>query len=401
MNHDQELRHTLSTYHLKQQELVNFLYNRFTVGMIFTLIVALVASALASYELSIQGKAHWALVWLSGLILIQYFRYRLKQKYDLSRDEDYQSHHQWKQRFIIGVYLVAFWQGLGAVLLMPYISMNLQYIIHVFLLGLGAGAIAYLATSMMIFGAYLIIMIMPVTAYLFWQASADSIILGSMHIFMMAAYFFGVRRMNSMINDSLHLRFDNEMLVNDLQRLLNAVASSNKELDKLSTTDELTGASNFRAFRVGLEDYRLKHISSKMPLTIVMVNIDNYYEYNVYYGQEQGNKTLAAIANLLISEIVVKNEMVARMNGAEFAIVLPNVSCEGARVKMDDIMQQLQQQAIPNEKSKISNQITLSVGICCVPVTENLTARDLITRADNALLQAKKNGRNRIEVINT
>ncbi len=83
MNHDQELRHTLSTYHLKQQELVNFLYNRFTVGMIFTLIVALVASALASYELSIQGKAHWALVWLSGLILIQYFRYRLKQNMTL------------------------------------------------------------------------------------------------------------------------------------------------------------------------------------------------------------------------------------------------------------------------------------------------------------------------------
>jgi len=401
MNHDLEFRHTLSTYHLKQQELVNFLYDRFTVGMVFTLIVALVASVLAGYELSIQGKEHWALLWLFGLLIIQFFRYQLKQRYDLAKEDDYQSHHLWKRRFIVGVYLVAFWQGGGAVLLMPHISMNLQYIIHVFLLCLGAGAIAYLATSMMIFGAYLIIMIMPVTLYLFWQASADSIILGSMHIFMMAAYFFGVRRMNSMINDSLHLRFDNEMLVSDLQRLLNAVASSNKELDKLSTTDELTGASNFRAFRVGLEDFRLKHISSKMPLTIVMVNIDNYYEYNVYYGQEQGNKTLAAIANVLISEIIVKNELVARMNGAEFAIVLPNVSCEGARVKMESIMQQLQQQAIPNEKSKISDQITLSVGICCVPITENLSARDLITRADNALLLAKKNGRNRIEIINT
>jgi len=401
MNNDPELRHTLSTYHLKQQELVNFLYDRFTVGMTFTLIVALVAAILAGYELSIQGKELWALLWFLGLLIIQFFRYQLKQRYALAKDAEYHSHHLWKQRFIIGVYVVALWQGIGAVLLMPHISTNLQYIIHVFLLGLGAGAIAYLATSMMIFGGYLIIMIMPVTLYLFWQGTADSIILGCMHLFMMAAYYFGVRRMNSMINDSLHLRFDNEMLVSDLQRLLNAVASSNKELDKLSTTDELTGASNFRAFRVGLEDFRLKHITSKLPLTIVMVNIDNYYEYNVHYGQEQGNKTLAAIANVLISEIIVKHELVARMNGAEFAIVLPNVSCEGARVKMEGIMQQLQQQAIPNEKSKISDLITLSVGICCVPVTENLSARDLIIRADNALLLAKNNGRNRIEIINT
>ncbi len=401
MKNNFEQKYTISTYQLKQHELVNFLYDRFTVGMMFTLIVALVVTSLVTIELSLQGLEYRGYIWFAGLLVIQYFRYRLKKNYDQVKTVDYLRHEYWKNRFIIGVYVIALWQGIGAVFAMPMISDNLQYIIHVSLLGLGAGAIAYLATSMVIFGGYLVLMILPVTAYLFWLSTTDSIVLGCMHVFMVIAYYFGVRRMNIMINDSLHLRFDNEMLVNDLQRLLTVVAKSNKELDELSTTDELTGASNFRAFRVGLEAHRLKHISNKLPLTVIMVNIDYYHEYNSFYGQDMGNKTLTAVANLLVAEIVQNDELVARMNGAEFVIVLPGVSCEGARILMEKNCQLLRHLAIPHERSKINSLITLSVGICCIPVTQNISARDLITRADEALRLAKKNGRNRIEIVNT
>jgi len=400
MNTDLEQKHTISGYHLKQHELVNFLYGRFTAGMIFTLVVAVVATVLVTYELSLQGLQIWGYLWLAGMLIIQFFRHRLTKKYNQTESIDYLSHSLWRKRFVVGVYVVALWQGMGAVAAMPFISTNLQYIFHTFLLGLGAGAIAYLATSMMIFGSYLILMIMPVTLYLLWLGTADSVVLGCMHIFMMGAYYFGVRRMNIMINDSLHFRFDNEMLVNDLQRLLNVVAQSNKALDELSTTDELTGASNFRAFRVGLETHRVKHITSKLPLTVIMVNIDYYHEYNSFYGQEMGNQTLTKVANLLVGEIVQNGELVARMNGAEFAIMLPGISCEGARLMMEKIIQLLEKQAIPHESSKINPYLTLSVGICCIPVTQKVTSRDLITRADDALRQAKKNGRNRVELIN-
>ncbi len=401
MNHDLEQKHTISGYHLRQHELVNFLYDRFTVGMLFTLVVALVATILVTVELSLQGLQLWGYLWFAGLVLIQFIRYRLKISYDHIKTDDYLSHDYWKKRFVAGVLLVAIWQGGGVVLAMPFISQNLQFIFHTFLLGLGAGAIAYLATSMMIFGSYLILMIMPVTIYLFWLNTPDSIVLGFMYVFMVGAYYFGVRRMNILINDSLHFRFDNEMLVNDLQRLLNAVAESNKELDALSTTDELTGASNFRAFRVGLEVQRRKHIISKLPLTVIMLNIDYYYEYNNTYGQDMGNKTLTSVANLLVGQIVRQDELVARTNGAEFAIVLPGISCEGARGMMEKAMQLLKQQAIPHESSKIDSYLTLTVGICCIPMRPEVSARDLITRADDALRLAKQNGRNRIEMINT
>jgi len=400
MNNEPDQRHSISIYHLKQHELVNFLYDRFTVGMVFTLIVALVATVLAAMELSLQGRQNWVYLWFGGMLLIQFLRYRLQQQYAKNRIEDQLNHRVWKRRFVIGVYIVALWQGLGVVIAMPYISQNLQYIFHSFLLGLGAGAIAYLATSMMVFGGYLILMIMPVTLYLFWQATPDSIVLASMHIFMVGAYYFGVRRMNGMIADALHFRFDNEMLVNDLQRLLKAVAESNKELNDLSTTDELTGASNFRAFRVGLENQRIKHLSRKLPLNVAILNIDFYHEYNTLYGYDIGNKTLSAVANLLTREIVQNDEVVARMAGAEFAIMLPGISCEGTRVLMEKIMQQLAEMAIPHENSRVGPFLTISVGISCLPVSQKISTRDMIMTAEEALRRAKKNGRNRIEVIN-
>ena len=142
MNINVVQKHTVSTYHLQQHELVNFLYDRFAVGMLITLTVAASASLLASYELSFQNREHWAYLWLLGMALIQYARYLKKRAYDKVKDEDYFNHHQWKRRFIYGVYIAALWQGLGAVMVMPYISVNLQIIVLASLLGMGAGAIA-------------------------------------------------------------------------------------------------------------------------------------------------------------------------------------------------------------------------------------------------------------------
>ncbi len=158
MNNLPQQKHTISSYHLKQHELVNFLYERFTVGMVFTLIVSVVATLLVTVELSLQGLQYLGFIWFAGILIIQYFRYRLKNTYDQIKSVDYLSHERWKKRFIIGVCIIAVWQGGGAVLVLPLISNNLQLIFHIFLLGLGAGAIAYLATSMLIFGCYLVLM---------------------------------------------------------------------------------------------------------------------------------------------------------------------------------------------------------------------------------------------------
>jgi len=389
----------ISTYHLQQHELVNFLYDRFPLGMVYTLIVGFIAALLASFELELQGRSVWPWLWFGGLVILELARWWLMVAYNRGRHDDYLAHRLWKRRFFIGMAAVALWQGVGAVLVMPWLTQSLQYIYHIFLLALGAGAIAYLSTSMWVYTGYLLFMILPVTIYQFWLATPDGIVLGLLYLFMLWAYYSGVKCMHRMIADSLTYRFDNELLVNDLQRLLNAVAKSNKELDKISTTDELTGASNFRAFRVRLEEFRRKHASNKLPLSVVMVNIDHFYEYNVAYGQDIGNRTLTQVAHLLMSEAVNGgDEIVARLHGAEFGILLPGISCEGARMMMQKIQKQLAEMKIEHKGARTSDYLTLSIGVCCTPITDELSSRDLLQRAEDALLLAKRNGRNRIEI---
>ncbi len=391
---------TISTYHRQQRELVNFLYDRFPLGMLYTLIVGFIATLLAAFELDLQGHSSWPWLWFGGLLTLELARWRLKLLYDQLRHEEHLDHRRWEKRFFVGMASVALWQGVGAVLAMPFISQNLQYIFHIFLLGLGAGAIAYLSTSMRVYTSYLVLMILPITLYQFWLGTPDGIVLALMYLFMFWAYYSGVSSMNHMIADSLTYRFDNELLVNDLRRLLDAVARSNKELDKISTSDELTGASNFRAFRVRLEEFRRKHASNNLPLSIVMVNIDHFYDYNVVYGQDAGDQTLAQVGQLLMAEVANGDEIVARLHGAEFGLLLPGISCEGARMRMQKIMDRLADLQIEHKGAKSSDQLTLSIGICCTPISDDLSSRDLLQRAENALLRAKRNGRNRIEIAN-
>lgn len=127
---------------------------------------------------------------------------------------------------------------------------NVQFILHSLLLGMDAGGIAYLSTSLIIYITYLITIMLPITIWLFFRHTPDGYILGLLYLFMMMAYSSSVKRMTILINDSLYYRFENAMLVDDLQRLISSISNTNKALEKISITDELTGTSNYRAFRI-------------------------------------------------------------------------------------------------------------------------------------------------------
>ena len=378
---------------------MSFLYARVTVGILITLFISLVVSILAYIELSIQGRQHWVIVWFSLLCIILVIRYWLLKKFQKLRNERYFSHIDWRNRFFIGVVVAGLMQGGGAALLMPYITTNMQIILHSVLLGMGMGAIAYLSTSLVVYISYLLTIMVPVTVWLFWQQTPDGYVLTLLYIFMISAGAMSVKRMNILLNDALYYRFDNETLVEDLQRLLEAVSRSNKALEKISTTDELTGISNYRAFRVRMEEIWRQFQGSNSPVTLVRINVDYYYEYNAFYGRELGDQNLCKIASLLQAEITHHSQMVARLNGAEFALILPGMSCENARLLTLRIEKSLANLKIEHVKSKANVLLTLSIGLSSQVVTPMSSSRQLLSNADAALKQAKDKGRNRIEIV--
>jgi len=377
---------------------VSFLYDRVKVGILITFFISVVVSILAYIELSIQGRQEWVIYWFVTLCAVLYIRYLLFKKFQALENRHYFPHIIWRNRFYIGVVVAGLMQGGGAALLMPYVTTNVQIILHSVLLGLCMGAIAYLSTSLVVYISYLLTMMLPVTFWLFWQQTPDGFVLSLLYIFMISAGSLSVKRMNLLLNDALYYRFDNETLVEDLQRLLEAVSKSNKALEKISTTDEMTGISNYRAFRVRLEEVWRQYLGTNSPISLIRINVDYYYEYNAHYGQEMGDRNLCKIAGLLLAEVTHHSQMVARLNGAEFALILPGMSCENARMLVLRFEKALARLKIEHVKSKAGPYLTISIGLGCQVVTTTSTSRELLGRTDAALKAAKYRGRNRLEI---
>mgnify|MGYP003675816955 CR=1 FL=1 len=394
-NHNQ----SVSSLHLQQQELVSFLYRRVGVGILITLFISAIASLVAYIELDIQGKQYWVLAWFTIMLLISVVRLRLRGQFRKASNKAYFPYQTWHNRFFIGVLASGAMQGVGAALLMPHVTTNLQIILHSLLLGMGAGAIAYLSTSLRIYIAYLVSIMSPVTLWLLLQQTPDAYVLSFLYVFFMFAGSISVKRMNELVNDALYFRFDNETLVSDLQRLLESVSQSNKALEKVSTTDELTGISNYRAFRVRLEEIWRQHRGSNVQVSLIKINVDYYHEFNAHYGQQAGDRYLREIAGMLSAEISDKSHLAARLDGAEFALLLPACSSEVAREIARRIGDGLAQKKVEHAKSRASDYLTLSMGLGSQLVGFNSSSRDLLLRADTALKLAKEKGRNRLETI--
>ena len=364
-----------------------------------TLFVALVASALTYVELSIQGRGSWVIGWYLLLCLVLLLRWRVLRQFLAIQNKAFFAYEHWHKCFFIGVIATGLMLGCGAALVMPYITGNVQIILHAMLLTMCAGAIAYLSTSFRIYISYMVTLMLPVTVWLFLQNNPVNYVLSCLYIFFMIAGWVSVKRMNELVLDALYYRYDNEALIEDLQRLLESVSQSNKALEKISTTDELTGISNYRAFRVHLEDVWRQYQGNNVQISMIKLNIDYYHEFNAHYGLDTGDRYLRQIASMLSNQLNHQSQMVARLHGAEFALLLPGVSCENARQIALNFMQELAQQKIEHAKSRAGPYLTVSVGLGSQTVSPGSSSRELLGRVDTALKLASERGRNRLEVL--
>jgi len=389
----------VSSHHLQQQELVTFLYDRFRMGRHITLFVSTLAALLAYVELSIQGRGLWVLLWFIILCLVMLLRARHLQQFLSIRHQGYFPYQQWHDQFLVGVVITGLLLGCGAALVMSYVTINLQIILHSLLLTMSAGAIAYLSTSLRIYIAYMVTIMLPVTIWLFLQERSATYLLSLLYVFFMIAGFVSVKRMHQLVNDALYYRYDNETLIDDLQRLLQSVSQTNKALEKISTSDELTGVSSYRAFRVHLEEVWRQYQDSKLPMSLIKLNIDFFYEFNAHYGQQLSDQQLQQVARILNEQLSHPSQMVARLHGAEFALLLPGTSCQDARQIAQDIRKALADLEIEHVKSGCSKCLTMSIGVGSQAVTPRSYSRELLIRVDTALRLAKERGRDRLEVL--
>ena len=158
--------------------------------------------------------------------------------------------------------------------------------------------------------------------------------------------------------------------------------------------DELTGLYNFRYFR----EYLVREIQRgerhMPPLSLVMVDIDNFKQYNDRNGHEAGNEALATIAGLL-NESIRKTDVSARYGGEEFVLVLPSTPKTHAQHVAERAREKIESRPFPHEESQPDGRLTVSLGLATYPADAR-SADDLVRCADAALYSAKERGKNSV-----
>jgi len=172
-----------------------------------------------------------------------------------------------------------------------------------------------------------------------------------------------------------------------------------KELEHFSYVDGLTGIANRRAFdnMYAREWYRSMRNSS--PLSLIMVDVDLFKQYNDQYGHMKGDDALKVVASCLSENIKRASELVARYGGEEFIIVLPDTDAERALQLAETCRITMIDRMIPFESSTVSPQLSISLGVSTVIPSQDVNSSALLDEADKALYRAKGKGRNRVENI--
>ncbi|MGE5396050.1 MAG: GGDEF domain-containing protein [Chitinophagales bacterium] len=178
---------------------------------------------------------------------------------------------------------------------------------------------------------------------------------------------------------------------------MNQVLKLNRRLEKLSILDGLTGISNRRSFDHHLTIEWQRAMRYRTPLSLIMIDIDCFKAYNDNYGHLSGDCCLHRVAQELHGLARRPTDMVARYGGEEFAVLLPDTSLEGASSVAEAMRAQIESVGIAHDFSQPNNYVTLSLGVATV-IPSSSSNRSLVEYADKALYQAKRKGRNRVEL---
>ena len=171
-----------------------------------------------------------------------------------------------------------------------------------------------------------------------------------------------------------------------------------QQLSILSQQDSLTGLANRRYLDEVLENEWRSAIRHKLPITIMMIDIDFFKLYNDALGHIQGDQCLRRIAILLGSISSRSGDLAARYGGEEFLLLFSVTDKDQALIQVLQLMELVRNIGIIHPKSNVSKHVTISVGVATMIPHLNDKLSDFISRADHALYTAKSNGRNQYHI---
>lgn len=170
-----------------------------------------------------------------------------------------------------------------------------------------------------------------------------------------------------------------------------------RELEELSFKDGLTGVANRRMFDTVLEREWASARRAGKPLSLIMLDIDFFKEYNDRYGHLAGDDCLRQVATALNDAALRPRDFLARFGGEEFVLILPETDTAAALTVAERLRSVVQQLGLPHEGSAAAACITISLGVGTTQPETGDEPQAFLDRVDRLMYRAKEAGRNRSE----
>jgi len=179
-----------------------------------------------------------------------------------------------------------------------------------------------------------------------------------------------------------------------------------QELKALAKLDSLTGLNNRRTYDAYIDRLWRQSKRDHTPLTLMLIDIDHFKDYNDHYGHQSGDEALVAVADVIGSHAQRPFDFAARFGGEEFVLALHSSDDnsdlhkeeEFAHACAEDLRKSVMALQIPHKVSKCHRYVTISIGVAVIMADANRSMDGALQMADEALYQAKDNGRNQVVV---
>ena len=263
-----------------------------------------------------------------------------------------------------------------------------------------AGAMAFVvpttAAVIQVFFAYCLPVGLIVLTSLLLQADVQPkgifVMSISLYMVMLVGQAYTIHRS---VRQGISSRLAAARLTQSLNEALVTERTLREEIQQLSLTDELTGVFNRRGATSNLEVELARARRLGTPLSLLVIDIDRFKPINDTHGHATGDEVIRTVVESLKKELR-ETDVVGRIGGDEFIVVLPALELEGALSAAHRLRQSVQFSSVDLQARGIS--VTISVGVATFRPSDSIA--QLMSRADDALYVAKANGRNRIEPEN-
>jgi len=168
-----------------------------------------------------------------------------------------------------------------------------------------------------------------------------------------------------------------------------------RELERAVAVDALTGIANRGHFDELLATEWNRAARQGAPLSLVVIDVDDFHAFNERYGHVGGDATLKSVVNVMATALRRPSDVLCRYGGEEFVALLPDTGGPGACVVAERLRAAVEDLGIAHDRSRAASVVTISVGVATMAPGLESTATDVVTAADTALFRAKATGRNR------